>query len=386
MTWPVWDFLIGPLQSLTIGVTNWLLEVTGRTAFIEGDTVNLRAGSFVIERGCAGLNFFLVGTILGGMFAHWFLEGVKARALGIACAVILSLVANWLRVFFIILAGDMTSMQHGLVDDHETFGWLMFGASMLPLLIFGHLLQRFSFGTKIETKSKSIDSSNNRVFDTRLLYRAGIIIVLLALPPLSVLALTSGSAANYRACASLPQGVGEWRASDRMPEKELAPTFPSADSVTRAVYTGPGDDISVWMHSYRFGKGEPEMAGYPNAWFNNREWHRQRHSPAGEVNTGAFFGPNLIRVERDDATRLIVAGYVIGNRLTGNTLEAKVYRVAAMLRGSPWGGALTLSQECKSDCVAAERSLLIFLDDLHSTAYCAAWASEAPLSKTSSQR
>lgn len=140
---PIWNLGVPLLQQLTIAANAALLGLFDIPALVVGDAVQLPAGSFVIEGGCAGLRFQLAALTLIAAIGLWQRLALPALCAWAAGAVLLALALNQLRVFAIILIGNATGMQSALVDDHAWFGWLLFLAVFTPYIA---LLQRRAGG------------------------------------------------------------------------------------------------------------------------------------------------------------------------------------------------------------------------------------------------
>jgi EpsI family protein len=128
---PVWGMLIAPLQAATVVVNGLLLKVTGVQAVIDGYHIQIESGIFLVAEGCAGLNYFETGLLISTMYALLFLVTWRARAIAVAIGVALAIVSNWLRVFGLIVIGDITEMKSPLIADHGLYGWILFAISML---------------------------------------------------------------------------------------------------------------------------------------------------------------------------------------------------------------------------------------------------------------
>lgn len=123
---PLWGLLIRPLQSMTVLANRALLSLTGIEVQFDGDLIAIPDGVFQVAEGCAGINFFEVGVLVGVMHALLFLKTWKARGVAVLVAALLAIVSNWLRVFGLILIGHFTKMQSPLIESHGTYGWLIF--------------------------------------------------------------------------------------------------------------------------------------------------------------------------------------------------------------------------------------------------------------------
>ena len=51
---------------------------------------------------------------------------IQRKIAVVVLGIVISIMANWARVFSIVLIADISEMQSSLVSDHENFGWLVF--------------------------------------------------------------------------------------------------------------------------------------------------------------------------------------------------------------------------------------------------------------------
>ncbi|MCH2159029.1 MAG: exosortase [Oleiphilaceae bacterium] len=134
---PIWDYfnqVLVDLSSLVVGET---VELFGITAFITGPKIELAYGTLLIAGGCSGLRYFTIALALSFYLSLDSKASITRKSLVIAVAVLCSLVANWIRIFWIVVAADMTNMQSDLIKDHEYFGWGVFAIALLPALYLG---------------------------------------------------------------------------------------------------------------------------------------------------------------------------------------------------------------------------------------------------------
>lgn len=375
-TWSVWDVLVAPLQMVTAKVNNLLLDLTGRTAYVRGDTVYVAAGTFVIERGCAGLNYFIAACSLAALYGFWFLRTVPGRILAVLVAMAAAMVANWLRVFIVVVAGDMTDMQSGLVEDHVTFGWFVFAIVMLAVLL---LAQRYLPATSGEKVPMGVEGAGaDRGKDPaapsarRALATAALGVFLLSLPSLGVFALARAPAAADPLCTALPERVGEWRRVDQSPPAAWSPEFPDARVRWAGAFESEAGMLHAWYFGYRLGEEGAEVVGYPNGWFDTGEWRRASADTAGGSGTLDLSGPRVLQLSRGSESRVIAAGYVFGGRVSGNALVAKFWRAASELRGRDTGHAVAVSVDCAgADCGEVAHTAAGFFRQLEAAGFCA---------------
>lgn len=159
---PIWDYIGYPLQLITVFVDQFLLGAAGITFEINGIYVHLPGkGTFEVAFGCSGLRYLLISVALSMIIAQQWLSSLSSKVKIIAMGIFLGLASNWLRVAIIIYIGDMTYMESPLVDDHETFGWVLFSLMMLPLIWFGNKLEAGESASTPTPSSSALGQGNN---------------------------------------------------------------------------------------------------------------------------------------------------------------------------------------------------------------------------------
>ena len=129
---PSWSQLADPLQHLTVAVMRGFLAVTGPPALIDGPVVRIPNGAFVVEEGCSGLHFMIVGLAVAALHGYLQKDPWRTRVAQLALMAGLALLANWLRVYTVIEAGYLTDMHHYLVSvSHYWFGWGVFALALV---------------------------------------------------------------------------------------------------------------------------------------------------------------------------------------------------------------------------------------------------------------
>jgi len=136
MALPATYLAIPLLQKLTVIANTYLVKQVGMTAYIEGAYIHLTSGVIWVKNGCSGHKYFTSAITLALIMISLD-RFTKPRAFVImALALGLSLLANWIRVFLLVLVAYRTSVDHPLIHDHDNFGWVVFGIAMIPLFLY----------------------------------------------------------------------------------------------------------------------------------------------------------------------------------------------------------------------------------------------------------
>ena len=133
-TIPVWDQLTTPLVNLSGLIVGKMVQLVALPAVIEGNSIFIPFGQIVIADGCSGLRYFEIALALAYIIG--LLNNYNERRLlpALIIAAILGLLANWIRIFILVLIGYESKMESSLLANHEYFGWFVFGIMCLPAI------------------------------------------------------------------------------------------------------------------------------------------------------------------------------------------------------------------------------------------------------------
>lgn len=134
---PTGTFLLEPLQVAAHASNVALLRASGVPVYAEGFLIEVPAGSFLVEPGCAGLNFFLVALALSLLYGRLSYRSTAARVICVGVALATSVIANILRIFLIIGLAQATDRRIDITADHLLYGWGFFGVVILLAMWLG---------------------------------------------------------------------------------------------------------------------------------------------------------------------------------------------------------------------------------------------------------
>jgi exosortase len=136
----IWEHLAAPLQALVVRVVPPVLGVLGLPSVVSGNRIEVPAGTFIVEEGCSGVKYLI--SLLAFVCVLLWLQRYRwrARVLLVAVAAGMALLANWFRVGVLIAVGQATHMQHAMLRDHATFGWIVFAVALVPVVLLARRL------------------------------------------------------------------------------------------------------------------------------------------------------------------------------------------------------------------------------------------------------
>jgi exosortase len=349
---PAWGELATPLQSLTVSVMGAVLELTGPQASIRGAFIHIPNGSFVIEQGCSGLHFMIVGLAVAALHGELRGDPWRTRLIQLAVMAALALLANWVRVYTVIEAGYLTDMKHHLVSvGHYWFGWCVFAVA---LAAFFWLSTWFSPALPpAAAPGGPPQAGQGRAVPGE---AAGFVLaaILLVLPPGLGAALRQRSTAVAPQAAAHLQPAGGWSYAQGSFGSFWMPAFGGADDSLHTVLTGPdGRTVEVFAVGYREQRQDAELVGEsasllgPHLKFLGE---RIVSSPAGEFIETEVADP-------EQAHSLIWSRYEIGERRFVRRLASQLWFGLTATAGHAPSVLVAARGECAGDCSAARAQL-----------------------------
>jgi EpsI family protein len=90
-----------------------------------------------VVEACAGLRYLIASLMVGTLYAMLAYRSPLRRAAFIAAAVLIPIVANWMRAYLIVMIAHLSSNKLAVGIDHLIYGWIFFGIVMLLLFWIG---------------------------------------------------------------------------------------------------------------------------------------------------------------------------------------------------------------------------------------------------------
>ncbi|WP_100640508.1 exosortase/archaeosortase family protein [Marinobacter salexigens] len=318
---PIWaDMVPGLVELASIVVGTWV-GWFGMTALIEGNSITLPYGRLLIADGCSGIRYFAIAILLAMMTS--ILNDYRWRdwLITLLAAITLALIANWVRITILVVVAYETDMQSDLLTDHETMGWIVFGAFIMPALYFSPVRKR-------TTKPNSPAGGGIR-------YKKGIfaIIAAIVLGPIALLFAQSTASQKPEWIIDLPQF--RQTQADKLP---LPISLPSV--LKEQIWQSDNTWVSIAQSQKQ--SADDKLVPYLPRLFDNSIWHVEKQLQPG------------VSVYRNILTRdkvLVTQWYKVGSQRSWSYRNAKLLQVPAALTGETRFALVTIQASCGSrDC------------------------------------
>lgn len=353
---PLWSFPNTVLRDVTVACVAFGVRLSAIPAYIDASFIHLPAGTIYIEATCSGLRYFIVACALATYYgavtyAHW-----RPRLVLIGAAGALAMVANWVRIYILVVVGYLSQMQNYLIRvDHIVFGWVLFFVFFAPFYFAVQRLERrFGYVDVRATGGARPRGPGPLAWGTRHYATAGVAcLLLLGGAAMTFLALPPDQATPL-APAHLPAKIGGWTRTGSWQDASM-PHYLGADRQRSAWYRRGASRIGLYVADYGVQLQGKEVVHGGNSPAGQGTILRRStadHGAVGELEVGSSAG-----------RRLVLYSYAIAGRRTASDFWAKVYQVLGAL-GRRWRArVVVVSAGCGEDCGAARHSLHRFMDE-----------------------
>ncbi|ABM02294.1 eight transmembrane protein EpsH [Psychromonas ingrahamii 37] len=326
---PVWNVLQIPLRDISTWVSFNSVDLLGFEIIRDGYYLLTPEGTFIVEEACSGLGFFLASALYAVFVAQINHLSRKSAALFFILAVLVAIIANWIRITVIIIVGSQTAMQHFIVQDHLTFGWLVFAACFIPLIFIGNIY----FGEQIaaKTNEKNAQKKEQRL---NISYLSSVVAIVICFSA-GTFILSSRYDPEYKfMLPSIPNytKVG----ASRTTSHNWKVVSKGATNEEYAHFLQEKELIQVYLANYVRQYQGAEMIFIENSLFDKNRWFKDEQQTIKLAPTSTLKQINLLTLHRNSInSRLIAYWYLIDGHYITDKKMAKWYEVQATLKGQP---------------------------------------------------
>jgi exosortase A len=375
--WPFGEMLIPTFIDRTADFTVWALRLTGVPVFREGNSFVIPSGHWSVVEECSGIRYLMASASAGSVFGHLYMRSLRRRWAFFGIAVLVPIVANWLRAYLIVLLGHLSDNRLAAGVDHVIYGWVFFGAVMLGVFLLGaRWADRDAAGTPMQASPRTAAPSR--------IWAAAVVAVLVAgAAPLwmRVLDARDADTAAPPIPVVLPSPRGDWQVSERQ-SGGWVPRRPAASAFSAADYTADGRRVTVSVAlSRETGDGEKLLTFASTALAEYDIAQAQTLARAAIPVPALGAGARVIerRMRFGGQEMLVWEWYRVDGLRTDSVARAKVEQALRRIGGHrPLVGRWTVHVRHDSDVAAARETLVRFVDAHRADLDLPASASSSP--------
>ncbi len=353
---PFWDYLNAGLQWLSVQISSAALRINGIDASINGFFVTLPNGVFEIAGGCSGLRYLLVSLTLTYLYAFMNFSRARYAVILVSAGVLFALVSNWVRVFLIIYLGHRSNMTDPLVADHESFGWALYAATLVPLFALAHYCELQDKRSRqsarvVRPRASEVADAVPRPRSTARGWGLTLASTI-AVPFGTQLIVALSQPMHSYGELFPPETIGHWNRVVLLDNLYVAPAYSGYTQRLDSSYSrGAGEpllSLNLRLYSRQFnGK---ELINNQNREFDLKTWQLKGNFASTDK------GYQYLELEHRQTLARHVVGYTyaIGDQLFSNKFDAKLGQLAALVSLRRLDGALVqASTPCGSSCSEA---------------------------------
>lgn len=348
---PVGDFMLPWLMERTADFTVLALRASGIPVYREGLQFVIPSGTWSVVEACSGIRYLIASVTVGCLFAYLSYSSLRKRLIFVAVAILVPLVANWLRAYMIVMIGHLSGNELATGVDHLIYGWVFFGVVILVMLYVG---ARWTDAPE-PLKPAAVVASDRVATSAgrgarRTAWATLAIVGVLATPLLGHVLLERGVHPGP-VVLTAPPAQAPWQLVAQMPAV-LQPAFHNPVAADGWGYRGPAQEhVGLHLSYYRQQGYSRKLVSSVNVLVPSgaSDWTNVATGRASTVWQGAPMQvtESLLRARAGaltaDAERLLVWRlYWVNDRFVASDVQAKLQTAFSRIRGRGDDGAIVL--------------------------------------------
>ncbi len=335
---PFGEFLLPVLMEHTANFVVFALRLTGIPVYREGLYITVSSGNWSVVEACSGLRYLIASLTLGFLYAYLTYRSLARRATFVVLLLVVSIAANWLRAYMIVMIGHLSSMKFAVGVDHLIYGWLFFGVVMLLLFWMGSFWREDHVVLETTTPPPALVLISRPAWISIVaaaIVSAGVVMV----SPLVASYLHRGT--YHPPTLQAVPGFGGWQPGSGS-LTDWAPRFLNPSTRITQVYVNGSQRVELYIGYYRNQRQSAQLITSLNSLVRSDEkiWGK-----VGETRRALTLGDDKIQFIETQltshATRLLVwHWYWIDGQYTANPYWAKLLQAKSQLLGRGDDGAV----------------------------------------------
>ncbi len=259
---PFGQEMLPVLMNWTADATVVALRYSGVPVYQEGRNFVIPSGQWSVVEACGGIRYLLTSVFIGAVFAYLTYTQWRKRILFMLWAIVMPLIANWIRAYLIVMVAHKTANEWGLGLSHIALGWVIFGISIFA---------SFAIGARWRDPAPAQVPASHGV-QTSMPVLMGATMLAAAIPlgwhtlvqTLEAPDSSDTPSLRLESLATLPQVASS--------EDAIRPHFPGARVVHQATYQYQGQPVEVFVAYYRNQTQGAELINIQNQLEPTKKW------------------------------------------------------------------------------------------------------------------
>lgn len=315
--------ILPTLMDWTADATVMGLRASGVPVFQENRFFIIPSGSWSVIEACSGVRYLLTSFFVGSIFAYVTYSRWYKRLVFVLWMLLLSLFANWLRAYVIVMAAHLSNNEWGLGLSHLAFGWVIFAIVVVVSFAVGS--RWHDVPPARQEKPSGIASPVGRTVGSAI---AAALLIL-------GVAQTAGHVLNKPArpapALDLATVLGDLEKVQHA-RPMIVPKFIEPSALYAANYRFGEGEVGVTVAYYRNQKQGAELINYNNVLEPSQKWtwNRSQHTEATASGVPGLRVENYVQREMK---AVVATVYWVGGYTTTSQSASKLYQAINLLRG-----------------------------------------------------
>ncbi len=327
---PIGEFLLPVMMDYTAEFTVAAVRLSGVPVYQEGLHFVIPNGRWSVVEACSGVRYLIASLMVGTLYAYLSYRSFKRRLLFVIAAIIVPIIANWLRAYMIVMLGYLSDNRIATGVDHLLYGWVFFGiVIVLMFWIGGHWREDLD---PVVSPARVATSEEGRPGLLRLLPLA----LAISVPPLVLHYVEHSELLHPTLVSSVPplSLAAPWQELQAAPPTKFKPSFMGYRQDSLRHYGDGAHAVSVYIASYANQQPGHELVQSQNALLmpNDSNWSRLGEGSGPDSGSGRWLAT---RMSGESLKAVVWSGYWINGRLVTNDYLAKGLLVLERLQGHP---------------------------------------------------
>jgi len=337
---PMGEELVPFLQDVTALFAVKGLEWSGVPVHWEGRILTIPSGTWGVVESCSGIRYLFTSLVCGCLMADWAFLSLKKKVLFVFGSALLSIAANGVRAYGIILVAHLTNNQIAVGLDHLLYGWVFFG---LIVALLAATARWFRDPEHFDTHAGQvleITIPDQRRFCYSDIRWAVVVLVIVSAGPVWGSLLDRSPAVPSHLIMEPPAVSAPWNVDEKS-RSLWTPRFQGAAAVAERSYSDGKQNVQLYLAAYAEEKNGAELVSSENRFYEPDglgDWRVIREGVQSlMVEGGTVEAKELLLYGRNER-RIIVTWYWVDGKFVSNPYRVKFLQGMSRLLGRPTTG------------------------------------------------
>ena len=243
---PFGEIFVPTLIDWTADFTVSALRWSGVPVYREANLFLIPSGAWSVVEACSGIRYLIASVMIGTIYAAVAYRSTRRRAIFMLAAILVPIVANWLRAYMIVMIGHLSNNRLAVGVDHLIYGWIFFGLVMLLLFWIGSFWQEDAAPELPASRLSGADASGAV---PRALFAAAFAAIVAAGVWVPIEASIDRPAAAAELALPAVAGANGW-ASVASSAADWKPHYEGYAAESRQAFNKEGRDVGLYIAYY----------------------------------------------------------------------------------------------------------------------------------------